>query len=106
MALVGYRPPATQLTIIPPPPTVTSGPTDTPDPVHVYVTGAVANPATLYTLPPGSRVSEAITAAGGLTDDAELEKINQAALVHDGDQIDVPIIGSKSSNNAGALAAF
>ena len=100
VALLTYRPPATQITIIPPPPTATSGPTDTPGPLHVYVTGSVANPGAVYVLPPGSRVADAIAAAGGLNDDADVERINQAALLHDGDQIDVPVIGSKSSANA------
>jgi len=97
IALVTYRPPATEITIIPPPPTATSGPTDTPGPMHIYVTGSVANPGVVYVLPPGSRVSDAIAAAGGLNDDADVERVNQAALLHDGDQIEVPVIGSKSS---------
>ena len=68
--------------------------------MHIYVTGSVANPGQIYDLPPGSRVADAISAAGGLNDDADVARINQAALLHDGDQIDVPVIGSKSGSGS------
>ncbi len=97
MALLTYRPPSTQITIIPPAPTMTPLPTIVPGPMKVYVTGAVANPATLYTLPPGSRVSDAINAAGGTSDDADVAAINMAASLHDGDQINVPALKANGS---------
>lgn len=97
VALLTYHPPPVQITIVPPPPTLTPAATGTPGPMQVYVTGAVANPGTVYTLPPGSRVSDAISAAGGLNDDADSAGVNQAALVHDGDQIDVPVIRNSSA---------
>jgi competence protein ComEA len=88
--LLSTRPQAVQITINPPVPTVTPQPTVTPAPIVVYVTGAVAEPATLITLPPGSRVQDAIDEAGGVTDSANLEAVNLAQILHDGDQVHVP----------------
>lgn len=62
------------------------------DIVVVDVGGAVKNP-TVVTLNDGSRVEDAIEAAGGLTDDADLTDINRAAFVNDGDKIFVPSKG-------------
>jgi competence protein ComEA len=56
----------------------------------VYITGAVAQPEQLLTLLPSSRVSDAIEAAGGATDSADLERVNLAGILRDGDQIHVP----------------
>ena len=97
VALISYRPSPAQITIVPPPPTLTPAASDTPGPLKVYVTGAVANPGIVYTLPPGSRVSDAIDAAGGLNDDADSTGVNQAAVLHDGDQVNVPVIRNSSA---------
>jgi len=89
------RPAPTAITILPPLPTATPAPTLTPEPsatpgpIEVYVTGAVAQPETLVTIPFGSRVSAAIEQAGGLTDDADLERVNMAQILRDGDQVHV-----------------
>lgn len=88
------RPTPVQITINPPVPTPTTPPTTTPAPLMVYVTGAVAQPAQLLTLPPGSRVQDAIAAAGGAADNADLTRVNLAAMVRDGDQIHVPAQGA------------
>ncbi len=53
------------------------------------MTGAVNQPETLVSLPAGSRVADAISAAGGAAPNADLERINLAALLHDGDQVRV-----------------
>lgn len=84
IALIAYRPAPTVITIIPP------APTATPGPLQIYVTGAVANPAKVYSLPPGSLVRDAINAAGGVTADADLGQINLARALRDGEQITVP----------------
>lgn len=55
----------------------------TPGPVVVHVTGDVSNPG-VYTLPPGSRASDAVDAAGGLS---EPSNINLAAELTDGQQL-------------------
>ncbi len=82
--------PTATVQILPPLPTDTPAPTATPAPVVVYITGAVDNPQDMMTLPQGSRVSDAIEAAGGSTDDANLDAINLAQILHDGDMIYVP----------------
>jgi competence protein ComEA len=63
----------------------------------VYVTGAVANPGELLTLPPESRVQAALDAAGGAASSADLSRINLAAILHDGDQVHVPEQGEAGS---------
>lgn len=72
--------------IEPPPPTVTAGP------IRVYISGAVAQ-ADVYELPPSSIVRDAINAAGGTTNDADLDHLNLAAPLRDGDAVYVPRIG-------------
>ena len=62
------------------------------DDVVVYVSGAVAAPGVL-TLPASSRVIDAITAAGGATPEADLESINLARILVDGEQIRVGVVG-------------
>jgi len=69
--------------------------------VVVYVSGAVASPGVL-TLPATSRVIDAITAAGGATPEADLESINLARILVDGEQIRVGVVGeSPPSASAG-----
>lgn len=60
-----------------------------PEQIYVYVCGQVANPG-VYELPPGSRVFEAINAAGGLLDAAAGYMLNQAEKMEDGQKIYVP----------------
>ena len=65
---------------------------DNADDVVVYVSGAVASPGVL-SLPATSRVIDAITAAGGATPEADLESINLARILVDGEQIRVGVVG-------------
>ena len=67
----------------------TPPPPPTPVPVTVYVNGAVLRPG-VYTLPPGSRVADAIQAAGGLTDNADTVTLNLAQRLADEAYIYVP----------------
>ena len=55
----------------------------TPSPLLVHVDGLVRNPG-VYELPPGSRVQDAIEAAGGLTAGST---VNLAAPLYDGQSI-------------------
>jgi competence protein ComEA len=57
--------------------------------VVIDVAGYVRRPG-LYKMPEGSRVDDAITAAGGPTRKAQLDAVNLAAPVADGEQIVVP----------------
>ena len=68
----------------------------------VYISGAVATPG-VYTLPDGSRLEAAVQAAGGLAPGAEAEKINLAALLEDGQQVDVPGLVDTGHINAGRV---
>lgn len=60
--------------------------------IYVHVLGAVARPG-LYTVAAGSRVIDAVSAAGGMSDDAEQAGVNLAREVSDGEQLVVPHIG-------------
>jgi competence protein ComEA len=68
--------------------------TPTPRPLQVYVSGAVHHPD-VYALPPDSIVKDAIMAAGGSTGEADLDRINLAAPVADGQHIYVPHFGEE-----------
>ncbi len=73
--------------------TPTPVPTDVPL-ITVYVTGAVTETGKTIELPLGSRVQDAIDAAGGATADADLQRVNLAQLLTDGAQINVPLVGA------------
>jgi comEA protein len=70
-----------------PPPPITTAP-----PVAVHVAGAVVAPG-LYVLDAGARVADLVAAAGGVTGDADLDRVNLAAAVGDGWQVRVPRVG-------------
>lgn len=71
-------------------------PLDTDGIVYVDIGGAVKNPQ-LAELPAGSRVEDAIEAAGGLTKDADLSEVNRAALLTDGEKIYIPAEGEETA---------
>ena len=64
-------------------------PSTTPVAVTVHVAGQVTSPG-LYALPAGGRVADAVIAAGGTSAEADLEQLNLAARVSDGERIFVP----------------
>ena len=66
-------------------------PAPTPEPIQVHVAGAVVRPG-LYDLPEGSRVMDAIEAAGGFVAEADKNGINLAARLEDAQLLDVPFV--------------
>jgi competence protein ComEA len=64
-------------------------PTPTPEPIVVYVTGAVQRPG-VYKIPRDSRLVDAIQQAGGFLEGADLTQVNLAEKVEDGAQIVIP----------------
>lgn len=93
--LLATRPQPVRVTINPPVPTATPAPSATPGPIQVYVTGAVAKTGTTLSLPAGSRVKDALDAAGGTTQNADLQRVNLAGILRDGDQVNVPEVGQE-----------
>ena len=57
--------------------------------VFVHVGGAVKTPG-LYALTMGARVDDAVRAAGGVLEDADLDALNLAARIKDGEKVVVP----------------
>jgi competence protein ComEA len=89
------RPSPPELIIATSSPTATPLPTPTPCPLRVYVSGAVTH-ADVYKLPAESIVKDVIEAAGGATGEADLDRINLALSVADGQHIYVPKQGEES----------
>ena len=70
----------------------------------VDVEGAVVRPG-IIELPAGSRVADAIEAAGGYRSDADLvaaaAHVNLAAILRDGQQVVVPLVGESNAGGSG-----
>ncbi len=80
-----------------------SGPVAPADEVVVHVSGAVAHEG-LVRVPPGSRIADAVAAAGGAVAGADLRRINLAAKLLDGQQVAVPMAGEPAPPVVGAAA--
>ena len=74
---------------------VTLRPVPTEKPIVVQVSGAVPRPG-VYALAQGSRVQDAISAAGGFLAEAEKTGINLARALEDGEQLDIPYVEGSS----------
>lgn len=74
----------------------------------IDVQGAVRRPGVVL-LPPGARVADALAAAGGYSRQADLNaaaaSLNLAALLADGAQVYVPIIGAPPAAGGGGTTA-
>ncbi|MCK2037058.1 ComEA family DNA-binding protein [Microbacterium sp. SSW1-49] len=67
--------------------------------LYVHVLGAVERPG-LYVLDLDARLVDAVAAAGGTTDDADLTAVNLARVLTDGEQIVVPVVGARAEPGA------
>lgn len=92
--LVTRPPRGTAIVLLPPP---------TQAPLTIYISGGVKEPG-LYNLPPGSRVNDAIQAAGGLADGAIISQLNLAKLLVDGERVDVPVMAPSQPPAEGGQA--
>lgn len=72
------------------------------DTVFVHVAGAVVRPGVLL-MPDGARVIDAVEGAGGATPDADLDRINLAARLVDGQRILVVRVGAPAVGDPGAV---
>lgn len=72
--------------------------------LYVHVLGQVEHPG-LYVLELDARVVDAIAAAGGTLDDADLQAVNLARALSDGEQLMVPAIGAAPPAGDGGGAA-
>lgn len=75
--------------------------------IMVHVVGAVRNPGVLV-LPASTRVIEAIERVGGATSEADIQALNLAAILKDGQQITVPTRSTslfETSSTKSGLAA-
>ncbi|WP_417363739.1 helix-hairpin-helix domain-containing protein [Glutamicibacter arilaitensis] len=71
------------------PPQTSTSPTPSGPGVTVHVVGAVKKPG-VYQLPAGSRITDAVDAAGGLSKQAQPQLVNLAAKLVDGQQVILP----------------
>ncbi|GCD96478.1 ComEA family DNA-binding protein [Embleya hyalina] len=76
-------------------------PTSSGGPLTVHVAGKVARPGVVV-LPPGSRVADAVQAAGGALPAADLATLNLARPLADGEQIPVGVPGAPPPPAAGS----
>jgi len=65
--------------------------------IYVHVCGAVKN-ADVYEFKEGDRTKDAVAKAGGTTDEANLDALNLAAKLIDGQKIYVPKVGEDISS--------
>lgn len=68
----------------------------------VYICGEVYFPG-VYTLSSESRICDVVKKAGGLTHDADCDKVNLARKVTDGEQIIIPSVLEKTAENESGL---
>jgi comEA protein len=69
--------------------------------IYIHLSGRVKQPGVLK-LSEGSRIFEAIKLAGGELKDADMNEINLAEVVSDGQKIYIPAIGEKNENTVNA----
>lgn len=73
--------------------------------LYVHVLGEVAHPG-LYILEPDARLVDALAAAGGTSNTADLKAVNLARPLSDGEQIVVPAEGAQPAAGESGASAF
>ena len=68
-----------------------------PEEIVVYVCGAVNNPG-VYELSSNSRAGDAVTCAGGFSEDADINYVNLAAPISDGSKLFIPTVEEVKEN--------
>jgi competence protein ComEA len=86
------------------PPTTPSGGPDPSARLTVHAAGSVARPG-VYVVAGGARVADVLTAAGGPTRDADVDQLNLATKVNDGDRVYVPRHGEAVPSPPGGATA-
>jgi competence protein ComEA len=90
------------ITLLPAPtltPSSLPKPTATPMPIQVLIKGQVNLPG-IYKLDKEARLYDLIELAGGLTEDADIERINNVFILRDGDYFYIPSIGGNIPDTA------
>lgn len=67
--------------------------------LFVHICGEVMEPG-VYELPAGSRIFEAVEAAGGFTEAASTSYVNLAQELSDGWKVEIPVLGESVENMA------
>jgi competence protein ComEA len=86
----------------PPPALVLQDPASGDGTVVVQVAGAVASPG-IYELASGARIQDAVVAAGGALPEADLDSLNLARHLRDGEKV---VVAGPSSEVAAAVATL
>ena len=66
--------------------------------IIIHISGAVKNPGILK-MDSSKRIVDAVELAGGATNDADLDRVNLAAKLHDEEKVYIPKVGEENSNN-------
>jgi competence protein ComEA len=101
-------PPASQPAVLPRgAPAGPAAPVASPAPagMRIHVAGAAKNPG-VYNLPPGSRVQDALVAAGGPSRFADTDAINLADFVKDGERVYVPRRSAATTQTAATASTL
>lgn len=84
--------------------TVEEEPQEEPVTLVVHVDGMVGMPG-VYELTEGARVSDAVTAAGGLAGGADTSSLNLAAPLADGEKVYVPAEGEEATTSSEGVSS-
>ena len=76
------------------------GPVSSDNVIYIDLGGEVANPG-VYKVSPDTRLYMVIEKAGGLTENADTNSVNQASFVEDGEKIVIPAKGVPDAAEAG-----